>query len=224
MNNRTRNLSSDILSATAAIVLAAVMLLSTIEVMTTALGDYWFSHEFDKYSVLEDVRGDMTMEAATGVMHDIMEYMMGRSDDINVYAVNEGVNRPFLSLDAQQHMTDCRGIVEHLKVFRVIGVAVFVMLVIYIKKKGELRLRGILYGFVAAAVVVLAAVALAGGFSGAFVLFHELAFDNDLWLIDPNVDNLINLLPEGFFEDTCVTAAIATLIETTLIFVGIKHI
>ena len=32
-----------------------------------------------------------------------------------------------------------------------------------------------------------------------FVLFHELSFGNDLWLFDPEVDPIINVLPDQFF-------------------------
>ena len=35
-------------------------------------------------------------------------------------------------------------------------------------------------------------------FTSAFTLFHELSFTNDLWLLNPAEDLLINLLPEAF--------------------------
>ena len=37
-------------------------------------------------------------------------------------------------------------------------------------------------------------------FSRAFILFHHLLFTNDLWLMDPNTDLMIRLLPQGFFS------------------------
>lgn len=42
-------------------------------------------------------------------------------------------------------------------------------------------------------------------FSQIFVLFHELAFNNDLWLFDYRTDPIILYLPEAFF----MTAALA---------------
>ena len=33
----------------------------------------------------------------------------------------------------------------------------------------------------------------------AFVLFHEIAFDNDFWIFDPAKDPVINMLPNAFF-------------------------
>ena len=48
---------------------------------------------------------------------------------------------------------------------------------------------------------------LATDFSNAFVTFHHIFFDNDLWILDPMVDMLINIVPEGFFYDTAMRIA-----------------
>ena len=44
-------------------------------------------------------------------------------------------------------------------------------------------------------------VAIALNFNRCFVLFHEIFFDNDLWIFDPAEDYMIRMLPEGFFFD-----------------------
>lgn len=36
-------------------------------------------------------------------------------------------------------------------------------------------------------------------FEGSFVLFHKTMFNNDYWIFDPNLDPVINILPEEFF-------------------------
>lgn len=38
-------------------------------------------------------------------------------------------------------------------------------------------------------------------FTGVFYAFHHLAFTNDLWLLNPQEDLLIQLMPEPFFTD-----------------------
>ena len=45
------------------------------------------------------------------------------------------------------------------------------------------------------AVILLACI----DFNALFVLFHRLAFTNDLWLLDPRTDLLIRLMPIEFF-------------------------
>ena len=49
-------------------------------------------------------------------------------------------------------------------------------------------------------VLVILGVIAAFGFTDAFVLFHRLMFRNDLWLLNPQTDLLIRLMPTAFFE------------------------
>jgi integral membrane protein (TIGR01906 family) len=60
--------------------------------------------------------------------------------------------------------------------------------------------RCMLLGWAAAA-VLLAAVGIwaAVDFNSLFVLLHRLVFSNNLWLMDPQTDLIILLMPESFF-------------------------
>ena len=44
-------------------------------------------------------------------------------------------------------------------------------------------------------------IAAAIDFNSVFVQFHNIFFDNDLWLFDPAEDFMIRMLPEGLFYD-----------------------
>ena len=52
------------------------------------------------------------------------------------------------------------------------------------------------------ALCVLLGVIVASDFTNAFITFHHIFFTNDLWILDPSVDMLVNIVPEGFFFDT----------------------
>ena len=60
--------------------------------------------------------------------------------------------------------------------------------------------------FFAAALAIAAIVA--SDFSKYFVVFHLIFFDNDLWILNPATDMLINIVPEPFFMDTALRIAI----------------
>lgn len=45
-------------------------------------------------------------------------------------------------------------------------------------------------------------------FNRYFTLFHHIFFDNDLWLLNPDTDRLINIVPLGFFMDTVLWIAV----------------
>ena len=54
--------------------------------------------------------------------------------------------------------------------------------------------------------LLVIAVAALANFTGAFTVFHEIFFRNNFWLLDARTDLLINMFPEGFFEDIALLA------------------
>lgn len=63
------------------------------------------------------------------------------------------------------------------------------------------RSAGFLTGgaLIALATPVVLAIPLLVDFDRAFVVFHQIAFDNDLWIFDPATDPIINYLPQALF-------------------------
>ena len=51
-------------------------------------------------------------------------------------------------------------------------------------------------------------------FSGSFVLFHKIMFDNDYWIFDPSLDPVINILPEEIFFHAGVIILILIIIAS----------
>lgn len=41
-------------------------------------------------------------------------------------------------------------------------------------------------------------------FTKYFVIFHKIFFSNNLWILNPETDRLINIVPEPFFIDTSI--------------------
>ena len=62
--------------------------------------------------------------------------------------------------------------------------------------------------------------AISTDFNRAFRTFHKLFFRNDMWLLDPDEDWVIRLLPEGFFLDMCISIAIAFAISLLVVLGG----
>ncbi|MBC7960375.1 MAG: DUF1461 domain-containing protein, partial [Vallitaleaceae bacterium] len=51
-------------------------------------------------------------------------------------------------------------------------------------------------------------------FDKYFTLFHTTFFNNDLWLLDPDTDILINMVPEIFFFTTAMLVVVVFAILT----------
>ncbi|MEP7215501.1 MAG: TIGR01906 family membrane protein [Anaerolineaceae bacterium] len=55
------------------------------------------------------------------------------------------------------------------------------------------------------------------GFDAAWTKFHQLAFNNDLWRLDPSRDRLIQMFPEKFWQESTYIIGGLTLVEAVLI-------
>lgn len=57
------------------------------------------------------------------------------------------------------------------------------------------------------------------GFDSAFTKFHELAFSNDFWQLDPRTDRLIQMFPEGFWQDVTLFIGALSILEGALLVI-----
>lgn len=182
----------------------------------------WFEKEYDKYMVLEDVRGEMSMDSALYVTDEMMEYLRGNRKNLIVYTTLDGKRQEFFSDREKKHLADCRVLFTggfRIRNLCLILCAVILLLVGWRTRKAGNRkplaeflrkVSGI--NLILLGVILMIALLVSGNFDRYFVMFHHVFFDNDLWLLDPQRDNLINLLPEGFFVDTAI--------RIVLIFLG----
>ena len=103
----------------------------------------------------------------------------------------------------QDHMADCRGLIRLAGTLRlVLGGAALALAGagLLLRKERKTFAKGILRGLAAAGVLIgLAAVWALADFGGFFTAFHRIAFTNDGWLLNPETDLLIRLMPENFF-------------------------
>jgi integral membrane protein (TIGR01906 family) len=57
-------------------------------------------------------------------------------------------------------------------------------------------------------------------FSGLWTRFHQVAFRNDLWQLDPRTDYLIMLFPEPFWFTATISMATTVASHTLLVIVS----
>lgn len=94
------------------------------------------------------------------------------------------------------HFEDCKPIFNTIYLLGAAS-ALGLALLIWKKRLNAQVLR--LSGTLTFAIPLLLVAAVAINFSKAFVLFHKLFFSNDDWLFDPQIDEIITILPEEFF-------------------------
>ncbi|MDX5683423.1 TIGR01906 family membrane protein [Clostridioides difficile] len=59
-------------------------------------------------------------------------------------------------------------------------------------------------------------------FDKSFIIFHKLLFRNDYWIFNPDLDPVINILPEEFFFHSGMMILILILLVSIVLFVMYK--
>ena len=140
--------------------------------------------------------------------HGLCQYLDGKTDVTRITDPETGETVPAFSDRENAHLSDVRGIVRFLKAARYVGggAAIAALALLYFLQKTERprMLMDAVRGFSHSALFLLlsaSALAVWGivNFDGLFVTFHKVVFTNDLWLLNPNTDVLLALMPLPFF-------------------------
>lgn len=183
------------------ILLILVLLITCIDVFS--LDRAFFLSQYKKLDVAENIGVSETdLVKSTDVL---LDYLRDTRNDLNVTVMIDGTQRQMFNQREIDHMVDVKVLYRNAVFFRnlslIIGSIIGVLLIaMYRRKAIRLLSRGIVnasivFGVILAFVAVYAIV----DFYGFWTQFHQLFFRNDLWLLDPNTDNLILMVPEPFF-------------------------
>ena len=201
-----------------------VTLISSIEI--AAYSDYGFyEKEYDKCNVLKDV--NMQMDDVIFVTKEMMSYLRGNRKDLVVNTVIGGEEKEFFNDREKSHMADCRVLFVAaiwLRRFCIVLIALTKAVMCAINhNKISAAIAALFNKLWKNLIIIFAMIAglvlvISIDFDKAFTTFHEIFFDNDLWLLDPNTDNLICILPQTFFIDICIRIGIIFAILMFFIF------
>ncbi|HYF82053.1 MAG TPA: TIGR01906 family membrane protein [Clostridia bacterium] len=206
------------------IVLMPIMLVLT-DVQVVAYDRDYYRTEYIKYNVPEQI--GMSIENLMLSTEQLLLYLEDKRADLEFKAEFTKGAEEFFSERDKQHMVDVKGLfvkgqfLRNLSFFYIVGF----MLFLFWRRNhaGQLR-RLAKYGIavaIAGTAPVLILVALMNiDFYKYFTIFHEIFFTNDLWLLDPAADRLINIFPEAFFTDMAFSISYLYMAEMAAILVG----
>lgn len=189
-----------------------VMLLLTCVSQAVFGNMNYFRKEFEKYNVTQNI--DMEMDDIMYVMDELMDYLHGDREDLEeiVTEVN-GETRDFFTEREKTHMADCKVLFDGGFAIRKGAAVVFAALTLLLVFKKKFSLRrflkyAALFSVIIAAGAGILAIAASIDFNACFIVFHKLFFNNDLWILDPAEDLIINILVEPFFADMALKIAL----------------
>jgi integral membrane protein (TIGR01906 family) len=131
-----------------------------------------------------------------------------------------GQRRPLFNERELAHMEDVQAIMQlffRLQTLSGVFLAGFLLLGVFVDRAAFLpelgRLLLLAAGLTIGLALLVGLLALTS-FSELFLRFHQVAFRNDLWQLDPTRDYLIMLFPEPFWFDATLRIALLTGLET----------
>ncbi|MDD3243262.1 MAG: TIGR01906 family membrane protein [Eubacteriales bacterium] len=148
----------------------------------------------------------ISMEQLMDVTDNMLDYLKGKRADLVMQADIGGVTRNVFDDREIAHMKDVQKLFLQGFMWRRILFGVLALSLLGMGLLGAGRSVRAWPKCWYIVVGVLGAAGLAVGiwcltdFTAAFTAFHELLFTNDLWLLDPNYEVLIQMFPEEFFD------------------------
>lgn len=142
------------------------------------------------------------------VVDEMISYLKGDRQDFDIKArlapenAKNVVDRVAIFNDKEiTHMDDVRNLLLFFLGLRdaamILALISFLML---LKDHQQAIIKALFYGstiFIVLFLVIGASFVF--NFNDTFILFHQLFFTNDLWIMDPSTDRLIWIVPEPFF-------------------------
>ncbi len=197
-----------VISIAAMVCLIMVMLLTSFQIAIYGDSEYKFYREdFEKYKVDEAM--DMNMDDVMDVTTYMMDFLIGREDELSIETNVDGEYQDFFNDQDRFHMGEVRDLfLGGLALRNVLLVVAIILILVLIFAKMDWKhiIPWAYYRTLAvfAAIVAVLGIACAVNFDAAFTVFHQIFFDNSLWIFDPATDYMIRMLPEGFFLDMVI--------------------
>jgi len=172
------------------IFLPLFLLLQSVEFNTFDKELYIKSYE--RYGVLKST--NRSIGELDGITKLLLRYLREGLD--------KEVLRPFFSDREVKHMEDVKLLFKYGFMLKNISLilSIFGIVTIVYSKDYSYFAKGVFYGiFGWWGFFILLFIVSTWDFTKYFTYFHLIFFDNDLWILNPDTDLLIQMLPEQFF-------------------------
>jgi integral membrane protein (TIGR01906 family) len=187
------------------VALAGCLLLTSVQL--AAFDMSFYERAYDRYNLLRTT--GLTKRDYLNLSENILLYLNGQRDYLYNRAVIYGGNKYLFNQKELLHMEDVKNLFVRGYMIRNISFVSLILLMFASirlsrgskRHAGVSLFRGSIVLFVATSLSMLL---LYTDFYRYFTDFHHLFFTNDLWLLNPETDLLINMYPLEFFNQMAV--------------------
>lgn len=195
-----------IISAAAFFLLSVAAILTIVDVCCFDRGFYKNEYAKDNTAMRLGMSDEDLMQSTNA----LLDYLQDKRDDIFVEVEVNGDMREVFDERETAHMVDVKdlyqGAISVRNITAITGAILLCSILLCAKQDRRTVMKeGFLFG-IGVTVTLIAAIAFYAvlDFTAFWTTFHEVVFDNDLWLLNPNTSIMINMFPEVFFSDLVI--------------------
>ncbi|MBQ0065255.1 MAG: TIGR01906 family membrane protein [Firmicutes bacterium] len=173
-------------------------------VSSIALDTSFYTTRYEKYNFAPQL--GVSREDLNESIEILLDYLVDERDDIHGEITLYGKKQETFNKRETDHMVDVKALYQNaLKTGYTSAIGMVILLVFFIWKEKKKWLAYLTRGFLIAMAAFVTFIAFIGiwcmyDFTAFWNWFHTIFFTNDLWLLDPRTDFMINMLPEIIFS------------------------
>ncbi len=177
--------------------------------------DFIYEYNLNSYPITE--RTSLEIEEIREINTQIKNYFFDETEFLEVSIFNE---------KEIYHMKDVKDIINNLFLYGKLSSVVFVIISLICVKKYKVRIYSVFKAssIVYSAILLALAIGFLISFNKLFIIFHEIAFSNDLWKLNINEDYLLMMYPENFFRDIALLILIFSISINFFLFFAFKSL
>lgn len=192
------------------LIISISLSLLVLSIETSSYNKEYFIKSYEKYKIVEIT--EKSIEELSVITDDIILYLKGHGGD-------ELLNPHFNEREVF-HMRDVQDLFDLARAIKYAGLIIAIVILVYFLYKKEFLFIGktLLYGpFITYILLIVLALLVSTDFNKYFTYFHLVFFTNDLWLLDPKTDLMIQMLPEPFFMGMAIRIVLSFFIYLSIL-------
>lgn len=126
------------------------------------------------------------------------------------------------SIEGKIHFEEVKEIVQNVIKLLIVSLIITIVGILINLKNNSIEFLNLTSKLVVI-LPILVSIPMLINFDKAFVVFHELMFDNDYWIFDPSKDPVINILPQEFFFHAGLFIVTLILLSSAFLHIIYKH-
>ncbi|PKM57631.1 MAG: TIGR01906 family membrane protein [Firmicutes bacterium HGW-Firmicutes-3] len=207
--------------------IAIVVVLFIGSLQLVIFNDVLFKWHYETHQITETTK--MTVPDLMAVTDQLLEYIKDNEDHMVIESSIDGVNQEVFGEREKAHMIDVKNLYIGARNMQWLSLFLLISFIGYGIIKSKIILSEILMRIryvmpFLLTIMIGIGILFALDFNKYFTLFHELFFSNDLWLLDPKTDIMINMVPEVYFYTVVMMSLFLFLIGIIITVISVTVI